>query len=95
MDDDGEKHTFTLTHVNNMPTSPVNLLLTHVLSKQFSDENRIDTHGTGIHSFYEDHMLTWDHGKYWKKYKIHASGLPECLFSSGYSRLETYSTTLA
>ncbi len=31
-DDDGEKHKFTLTHVNYMPTSPVNLLSTQVLS---------------------------------------------------------------
>jgi hypothetical protein len=27
-DDDGKKHKFTLTHVNHMPTSPVNLLWT-------------------------------------------------------------------
>jgi hypothetical protein len=37
--DNGTKHTFTLTHMNYMPTSPVNLLLTRVLSKQFTDEN--------------------------------------------------------
>jgi hypothetical protein len=93
--DDGEKHTFTLTHVNFMLTSPVNLLSTRVLSKQFTDENGIDTHRTGIHSFYEDHTLIWDHGKYCRTFKTHALGLPECLFSSGYSRLETYSTMLA
>jgi hypothetical protein len=28
-------------------------------------------------------------------FKTHASGLPECLFNSGYSCLETYSTMLA
>jgi hypothetical protein len=37
----------------------------------------------------------WDNGKYCKTFKTHASGLPECLFSSGYSRLETYITMLA
>jgi hypothetical protein len=94
-DDDGEKHTFTLTHMNYMPTSPVNLLLTRILSKQFTDENRIDTHGTGIHLCYEDHTLIWDHGKYCKTFKTHALGFPECFFSSGYSRLETYSPMLA
>jgi hypothetical protein len=31
-DNDGEKHTFTLIQVNYMPTSPVNLLSTRVLS---------------------------------------------------------------
>jgi len=55
-DDNGKKQTFTLTHVNYMPTSPVNLLSTRVLSKQFTDRNGIDMHGTGIHLFYKDHM---------------------------------------
>jgi hypothetical protein len=77
-----------------MPTSPVNLLSTRVLSKQFTDKNGIDMHGTGIHLFYKDHTLIWDHGKYCKTFKTHASGLPECLFSSGYSHLETYFTML-
>ncbi len=94
-DNNGKKHTFTLTHLNYMPTSPVNLLLTRVLSKQFTDEKGIDTHGTGIHLCYEDHTLIWDHGKYCKTFKTHASGLPRCLFSSGYSCLETYTTMLA
>ncbi len=79
----------------NMPTSPVNLLSTCILSKQFTDENKIDTHGTGIHSCYEDHTLIWDHGKWCKIFKIHASGLLECLFTSEYSCLETYSTMVA
>ncbi len=91
-DDDGEKHTFTLTHVNYMPTSPVNLLSTRVLSKQFTDKNGIELHGTGIHSCYKDYTLIWDHGKNRKTFKTHDSGLPECLFSSGYSLLEIYST---
>jgi hypothetical protein len=78
-----------------MLTSPVNILSTRVLCKQFTDENGIDLHGTGIHLCYEDHMLIWDHGKYCKTFKTHDSGLPECLFCSGYSRLETYSTMLA
>jgi hypothetical protein len=82
-DDDGEKHTFTFTHVNYMPTSPVNLLSTHVLSEQFTDENKIDTYGTGIHLFYDNHTLIWDHGKYCKLFTTHPSSLPECLFSSG------------
>jgi hypothetical protein len=94
-DDDGDKHKFTLTHVNYMPISPVNLLSTRVLSQQFTDENGIDFHGTGIHSCYEHHTLIWDHSKYRKTFKTHDSGLPECLFGSGYSRLETYSTWIS
>ncbi len=94
-DDDGEKHTFTPTQVNYMPTSPVNLLSTRLLSKQFTNERGIDLHGTGTHSCYEDHTLVWDHGKYRKTFKTHDSGLPECLFSSGYSCFETYSTLLS
>jgi hypothetical protein len=94
-DDNGDKHKFTLTQVNYMPASPVNILSTRVLSRQFADANGIDLHGTGIHSCYEDHTLIWDHGKYQKTFKTHDSGLPECLFSSGYSRLETYSSLIS
>jgi hypothetical protein len=94
-DNNGKKHTLTLTHVNYVPNSPVNLLTTRVLSIKFTDENGIDTHGTGIHLCYEDHTLIWDHDKYCKIFKTHASGLPKCLFSSGYSCLETCTTMLA
>ena len=77
-----------------MPTLPVNILSTRVLSQQFTGENGINLHGSGIHSCYENHTLIWDHGKYRKTFKTHASGLPECLFNSGYSRLEMYSTLM-
>jgi hypothetical protein len=45
-DDNGKKHAFTLTHVNCMHQSPVNLLLTLLLSKQYIDENGFDKKGT-------------------------------------------------
>jgi hypothetical protein len=60
--DDGDKHTFTLTHVNNMPQSPANLLSTRVLSKQLTNENGFIQKGTGISSIFDDHTLFWDHG---------------------------------
>jgi hypothetical protein len=41
-DYNGAKHTFMLTHVNHMPKSPVNILSTRVLSKQFPNENGFD-----------------------------------------------------
>jgi hypothetical protein len=40
-------------------------------------------------------MRIWDHGKYSKTFKTHDSGLPECLFNSGYSHLEAFTATLA
>ncbi len=61
-DNDGDKHIFTLTHVNYMPQSPVNLLSMRVLSKQFTNENGFDQKGTGISSVFDDHTLFWDHG---------------------------------
>ncbi len=95
-DDNGKKHTFTLTHVNYMPNSPVNLLSTQVLCKQFTDKDGgFDKHGTGINSCYDNQTLIWDHGKYSKTFKMHVSGLPECLFNSGYSCLEAFTATLA
>jgi hypothetical protein len=59
-EDDGNKHTLTLNHVNYMLKSPVNLLLMRVLSKQFLDKNGFDQHGTGIISVFDDHTLFWD-----------------------------------
>jgi hypothetical protein len=95
-DDNGKKHMFMLTHVNYMPNSPVNLLSTQILSKQFTDKDGgFDKHGTGIILCYDNHTLIWDHGKYSKTFKMHDSGLPECLFNSGYSRLEAFTATLA
>jgi hypothetical protein len=41
-DNKGDKHMFTLTHVNYMPKTPVNLLSTRVLSKQFTNEHGFD-----------------------------------------------------
>jgi hypothetical protein len=61
-DDNCDKHTFTLTHVNYMPKSPVYLLSTRVLSEQFTDEHGFDHQGTGITSVFDDHILFGDHG---------------------------------
>jgi hypothetical protein len=93
-DDNGKKHTFMLTHVNYMPKLPVNLLSTWVLSKQYVDENGFDKEGTGVYSVYDNHVLFWDYGQYSKTFKTHSSGLPECLFSSGYSHLNVFITFL-
>ncbi len=89
-----DKHTFTLTHVNYMPKSPVNLLSTRVLSKQSTNEHSFDQQGTGILSVFDDHTLFWDHGQCSKTFKTHSSGLSECLFSSGYSQLQSFTTFL-
>jgi hypothetical protein len=77
-DTNGEKNVFTLTQVNYIPNSPVNLLSIQVLSKQYVDENGFDKQGTGVWSAYDTHVLIWDHGQYSKMFKMHSSGLPEC-----------------
>jgi hypothetical protein len=48
----------------------------------------------GITSVFDDHFLFWDHGQFTKTFKTHSSGLPECLFSSGHSQLQSFSTFL-
>ncbi len=93
-DDNSKKHVFTLTHVNYIPQSPVNLLSTQVLSKQYVNDNGFDKHGTGVLSTYDTHVLIWDHRQYSKTFKTHSSGLPECLFNSGFSHLNTFTTFL-
>jgi hypothetical protein len=83
-----------LTHMNYMPKSPVNLLSMIVLSKQFTNEHGFDQQGTGISSVFDDHTLFWDHGQFSKTFKTHSSGLSECLFSSSYSQLQSFTTFL-
>jgi hypothetical protein len=92
IDNNGDKHTFMLTHMNYMPKSPVNLLSTKVLSKQFTNEHGFNQQGTGNLSVFDDHTLIWDHGQFTKTFKTHSSGLPECLFSSGHSQLQSVVT---
>ena len=48
----------------------------------------------GITSVFDDHFLFWDHGQFTKTFKTHSSGLPECLFSSGYPQLLSFSIFL-
>ncbi len=43
---------------------------------------------------FDDHTLFWDHGRFCKTYKTHSSGLPELLFNSGYSQLQSITTFL-
>jgi hypothetical protein len=93
-DNNGDKHTFTLTHVNYMLKSPDNLLSMRVLRKQFTNEYGFDQQGTGITSVFDDHTLFWDHGQFSKTFKTHSFGLPKCLFSSGYSQLQSFTTFL-
>jgi hypothetical protein len=56
-DNIGDTHTFTLTHVNVMHKSPVNLLSTRVLSEQFTNEHGFDQQGMGILSVFDDLTL--------------------------------------
>jgi hypothetical protein len=53
-----------------------------------------DQQGTGIWSVFDDHTVFWDHGQFSKTFKTHSSGLPEWLFSSGYSQLQSFITFL-
>jgi hypothetical protein len=50
-DNNGDKHTFTLTHVNYMSKSPVNLLSTRVLSEQFTNEHGLINRAQESHQF--------------------------------------------
>jgi hypothetical protein len=56
------------------------------------NEHGFDRQGTGISSVFDNHTLFWDHEKFTKTFMTHSSGLPECLFSSGYSQLKSFTT---
>jgi hypothetical protein len=95
-DNEGVMHEFTLTHVNYMPKSPVNLLSLQQLAEYYSNSDGTPDHyGTGIDSSYDSHTLYWNKKQFFKTFCTADSGLPVCLFSSGYSRLSAFTTHLS
>jgi hypothetical protein len=54
-----------------------------------------DQNGTGIRSGFDNNVLFWNREQFKKTFITASSGLPECLFNSGYSRLEAFSTILS
>jgi hypothetical protein len=96
MDDEGVEHTFTIKECIYLPSSPVNILSTRRLSEHFSDEaGRPDRKGTGITSLFECHELFWNGRKHKKTFTTAGSGLPECLFNTGFSKFQTYTTKVS
>ena len=89
--DNGTKHTFIIKDVIYMEDSPVNSISTRRLAKLFSDENsNPDRHDTGITSPFNTLVLFWNHNKFKKTFSVATSGLPECLFNTGYSNYVSY-----
>jgi hypothetical protein len=95
-DDEGVTHSFEFTNVNYLPDSPVNLLSLRRLAELYPDATgHPDRNGTGIRSGFDNHVLFWNREQFKKTFITASSGLPECLFNSGYSRLEAFSTILS
>jgi hypothetical protein len=95
-DDEGAKHSFTLKNVNYLPNSPVNILSLCRLAELYPDDaGHPDRNETGIRSGYDNHTLYWDKARFSKTFHTASSGLPECLFSSGYSKLDVFSTMMS
>ncbi len=95
-DDDGVTHEFELTHVIYLPHSPVNLLSLCWLTEQYPNEDgKTDQYGTGINLAYDSHTLYWDKKKFSKTLYTANFGLPECLFTLGYTRLSAFTWHLA
>ncbi len=95
-DNKGIMQEFALTHVNYMPKSPVNLLSLWWLAENYCNSDGIpDQDGTGINSCYDSHTLYWNKKQFSKTFCTADSGLPVCLFSSGYSRLSAFTSHLS
>ena len=95
-DNEGAKHSFTLKNVNYLPNSPVNILSLRRLAELYPDDaGHPDCNGTGISSGYDSHTLYWDSARFSKTFHTASSGLPECLFSSGYSKLDAFSMMMS
>jgi hypothetical protein len=74
----------------------VNLLLHWQLAELYpSASDHPDWYGTGIRSVFNDHVLFWNCNQFKKSFMTASSGLPKCLFNSGYSQLEAFSTTIS
>jgi hypothetical protein len=95
-DNEGAKHSFVLKNVNYLPDSPVNILTLRRLAELYPDDaGHPDRNGIGISSGYGSHTLYWDSARFSKTFHTALSGLPECLFSSGYSKLDAFSTMMS
>jgi hypothetical protein len=95
-DNEGEKHSFVLNNINYLPNSPVNLLSLCQLAELYPDSaSYSDKNGTGIRSGFDSHTMFWDREKFKKTFQTASSELPECLFNSGYSRLEMFSISIS
>jgi hypothetical protein len=87
-DDEGVTHSFELTNVNYLPDSPVNLLSLWQLAELYPNASgHPDWYGTGIQSSFDNHALFWNQEHFKKTFVTALSGLPKCLFNSGYSQL--------
>ncbi len=85
-----------MKNVNYLPNSPVNILSLRCLAELYPDDaGHPDRTGTGISSGYDSHTLYWDSVRFSKTFHTPSSGLPECLFSSGYSKLDVFSTMMS
>ena len=95
-DNEGAKHSFALQNVNYLPDLPVNILSLRRLAELYPDDKgHPDRNGTGINSGYDSHTLYWNKARFNKTFHTASSGLPECLFSSGYSKLNVFSTMMS
>ena len=95
-DNEGAKHSFVLKNDNYLPDSPVNILSIGHLAELYPDDaGHPDQNGTGISSGYDSHTLYWDSARFSKTFHTASSGLPECLFSSGYSKFDVFFTMVS
>ena len=94
-DDEGVEHTFILERVVYLKGSPVNILSTRHLSELYPNgDGQPDKRGTGVTSVFEEHTLFWNRKKCKKTFHTADSGLPKCLFNTGYSKLASYVTNV-
>ena len=95
-DNEGAKHSFVSENVNYLPNLPVNILSLRCLAELYPDDSgHPDRTGTGISSGYDSHTLYWDSARFSKTFHTASSGLSECLFNSGYSKLNVFSTMMS
>ncbi len=74
----------------------MNILSLRCLAELYpNDDGQPDEDGTGICSGTASHTMYWDNTQFSKLFQTALSGLPECIFSSGYLKLEAFSMTIS
>jgi hypothetical protein len=93
-DDNGAKHTFTLTQMNKMPKSPVNILSTRVLNQNFQIKMVLIDKVQELPQCLMIILFLGIMVNFARLTRLTILAFQNCFFNSGYSQLQSFTTFL-